>query len=234
MSKKLPISLCTFVKNEEASIRDCIESVYPIVSEVVVVDTGSEDSTIKICQEYTDRIYRVGFSDFSSIRTLAAHLSNQHWVLQLDADERLSADWGKLEELISEPIGVQGDDMELDEFGNVIIDSWALPRKRWADIWMSQQVDAESYPDWQVRLFRNHLRRPKIKFIRRVHETVSGCIKTEYAHDGPIINHLQNVNKSREDLERRQKLYTELYNLDIAEGIHHSEPPVVDIDKVQK
>jgi glycosyltransferase involved in cell wall biosynthesis len=235
MSQVLPISLCTFVRNEEENIRDCIESVRPIVAEVVIVDTGSTDRTIKICREFTDRIYKVGFSDFGSIRTITAHLSLYPWVLMLDADERiLSEDWGKFIELINQPWGTEGDNMELDKDGNVVIDSWALPRKRWADLWMRQQVEPEAYPDWQVRLFRNYIDRPRIKFVRRVHETITGCIKTAYAEDGPTIHHFQNVHKTNEDLKVRQNLYEELRAKDIAEGTKHTSPAVVEMDRVDE
>lgn len=231
---KLPISLCTFVKNEEDNIKDCIESVLPVVSEIVIVDTGSTDKTIQIARQFTPRVYEVGFSDFGSIRTLTAHLATMPWVLMLDADERLDlSDWEKLASLISQPVGIKGNNKELDYNGNVVIDSWALPRKRWTDAWMRQQVDVESYPDWQVRLFRNHHNRPKIRFERRVHETVSGCIRTEHSPDGPTIHHFQNVQKDKDALIARQNMYMDLYHKDTADGVVHEEPPVIDIDKVK-
>lgn len=233
MPDLLPISLCTFVKNEEKSLRDCFESVAPIISEFIVVDTGSSDNTVQVAKKLTSNVYSIGFSDFGSIRTITAHLANMPWVLMLDADERVDpADLDKFYDLINQPEGVTGDDMELDSDGNVVIDSWALPRKRWADKWMRRQVDTDSYPDWQVRLFRNHYNRPKIGFRRRIHETIYGCIKTGHAHAGPIIHHFQNVHKSVGDLVARKELYTSLYEMDIADGIEHNEPPVIDIDDV--
>lgn len=231
---RLPITLCTFVKNEERNLRECLESVFPIVSEIVVVDTGSTDRTVEIARTYTDRVYQMAFSDFGSIRTITAHLASQPWVLMLDADERiLPGDWAKFEPLINQPIGTEDSGWDLDEEGNITIDSWALPRKRWADSWMTKQVDVESYPDWQVRLFRNHTRRRKIRFVRRVHETVSGCIRTEHSADGPTIHHFQNINKNKEALAVRQEMYTRLQQMDIAEGIEHTEPAVIEEDKVK-
>ncbi len=230
----LPISLCLFVKNEEKSLVDCIESALPVVSEIVVVDTGSTDNTVKIAKKYTDRVYTVPFTDFGSIRTITAHLSNMPWVLMLDADERLiPKDYPKFEPLLNVPDGVSGDDMELDEEGNVVIDSYALPRRRWADLWMTKQVDKESYPDWQVRLFKNHVNRQKIRFVRRVHERVQGCIKTIHLEDGPTIHHFQNVNKDKTALAARQEMYTRFRELDIAEGIEHEVPAVIEEDKVK-
>lgn len=234
---KLPMSLCMFVYNEEANLRDAIESVYPIVSEVVIVDGMSTDKTVEIAKKYTDRIYQVPFPDsFGMLRTITAHLAGNHWILMLDADERvLSSDWEKFLPLISQEFGTEESGGELGEnTGEPIIDSWALPRKRWSDVWMTRQVDVESYPDWQVRLFRNHVMRRKIKFVRRVHERVEGCVRTERSIEGPVIHHMQGVNKTTEDLSRRQKMYERLYALDIADGVEHSEPPVIEQDKVIK
>lgn len=229
--EQLPVSLCLFVKDEEKDIRDCLESVLPLVSEIVVVDTGSRDGTIQICRKYTDRVYQIGFSDFGSIRTVTAHLAQYPWVLMLDADETILAeDWGKFPALIDQPEGVSGDDMEFGPDGEVVIDSWAFPRKRWADRWMTRQEEPEAYPDWQVRLFRNHQSRQKIRFIRRIHETISGCIRTEFCPDGPTIHHFQNVNTTPEQRMARCALYRKLYALDVAEGIEHLEPPVSEID----
>ncbi len=222
-----------FVKNEESNLRDCIESVRPIVAEIVIVDTGSTDGTVALAKTLTSRVYEVPFTDFGSIRTLTAHLADYPWVLMLDGDERVDpAEWGKIAELVDVPPPVPGDKGELDKDGEVITDSYAWPRKRWADAWMRKQVDSESYPDWQVRLFRNHHFRDKITFRRRVHETVSGCVKTVECPDGPIVHHFQNVEKDETALLERQTLYTKLQALDIRDGVEHTQPPVVEMDKV--
>lgn len=231
MTKKLPITLCTFVKNEEENLRGCIESVLPIVSEIVVLDTGSTDSTVSIAREYTDRVYSSGFTDFGSIRTLCAHLANQPWVLMLDADERLEPDWDKLEELINQPAGVNLPAYELDKEGEIVIDSWALPRKRWKDAWMAEQEDVASYPDWQIRLFRNHFNRRKIEYVKRVHETAKYCIRTEHSLEGPVIHHFQNLHKDKEILRARREMYIGLHTKDTSEGVAHTEPAYIEEDK---
>ena len=223
-----------FVKNEEDNLCDAVESVRPIVSEIVIVDTGSTDNTVSIANKLTNRVYEVPFTDFGSIRTLTAHLANYPWVLMLDGDERIDpSEWTKLEKLVSGAYGTAESNGELDENGDVVTDSWAFPRKRWEDKWMRKQVELKSYPDWQVRLFFNHSHRKKITFRRRVHETVHGAVHTEKCPDGPIIHHFQSVNKQESALRYRQELYTKLYDLDVKEGVLHSEPPVVNMDRVK-
>ena len=44
----MDISLCMIVKNEEDTIARCINSVKDIVDEIIIVDTGSTDNTLKI------------------------------------------------------------------------------------------------------------------------------------------------------------------------------------------
>lgn len=232
MIQQLPISLCMFVKNEENNLRDAVESARPVVSEIIIVDTGSTDGTVALAKKITDRVYEVPFTDFGSIRTLTAHLASCPWVLMLDGDERLDpAEWDKLAKLVSGPYGTVESDGEKDEEGNVVIDSWLFPRKRWADKWMRKQVEVEAYPDWQVRLFFNHVHRKKITFRRRVHETINGAVRSAECPDGPTIHHFQNVEKDELSLAAREVLYTKLHAMDIIDGVEHSEPAVVEMDK---
>ena len=45
------LSLCMIVRDNEGTIRPCLESIRPWVDEMIVVDTGSTDRTPQICQE---------------------------------------------------------------------------------------------------------------------------------------------------------------------------------------
>jgi hypothetical protein len=66
-----------------------------------------------------------------------------------------------------------------------------------------------------------------------VHETISGAVRTEKCPDGPTIHHFQNIEKDDLSLASRQVLYTKLHALDIIDGVEHTEPAVVDMDKVE-
>jgi hypothetical protein len=46
-----PVCLCMIVRNESSVIADCLKSVQGLISHWAIVDTGSEDSTIKIVQD---------------------------------------------------------------------------------------------------------------------------------------------------------------------------------------
>ncbi|WP_341279978.1 glycosyltransferase family 2 protein [Paenibacillus sp. FSL H8-0537] len=89
-SEKLRISLCMIVRDEERFLQGCLESVLPYVSEMIVVDTGSVDRTVKIAQSYGARVLQATWhSDFSQARNKGLEAAVQPWILVLDADERL-------------------------------------------------------------------------------------------------------------------------------------------------
>ena len=46
------ISAVIITLNEERNIRRCLESLVPVVDEIVVVDSFSEDATKEICSEF--------------------------------------------------------------------------------------------------------------------------------------------------------------------------------------
>lgn len=85
------ISLCVIAKNEAHCIATMLGSVRGLVSEVVVVDTGSTDGTRDIAAELGARVERFEWcDDFAVARNASLSLATQPWVLVLDADEELS------------------------------------------------------------------------------------------------------------------------------------------------
>lgn len=213
LDRTLPITLAMFVKNAEDSVAAAINSVKPVVREIVVLDTGSTDNTIEICEELGALVYKCGMLDFGSIRTLTARLARQEWILGLDADEIvLEEDLYKFRAL------VESED----------VDIWGLPRKRWADLGMTEQQEEDVYPDWQYRFFRN---KPELRYVRRVHEIIEGSDKRKEAEDGPCIQHFQDVFKSGDKLTTRNLHYRDLYDRDIEEGVEHDGKAVEDLDE---
>ncbi len=79
------------VKNEEKYLHGCLDSVKGIVQQIVIVDTGSSDSTLSIAKESDADIFHFDWiNDFSAARNFALSKSTGDWILYLDADERLS------------------------------------------------------------------------------------------------------------------------------------------------
>jgi len=56
MCHSITISLCMIVKNEKLTLDRCLTSIKDAVDEIIIVDTGSTDST-KILQKNTQTKY---------------------------------------------------------------------------------------------------------------------------------------------------------------------------------
>lgn len=90
------LSCCMMVKNEEQLLRRCLQSVAPHVDEIIVVDTGSQDRTVEIAKEFTDKIYFHPWeNDFSKHRNQSISYATGEWILQIDGDEELSPGAGE-------------------------------------------------------------------------------------------------------------------------------------------
>jgi len=82
------ISLCMIVKNEEDVLGRCLDCVSDIVDEIIIVDTGSTDTTKKIAQNYTDKIFDFQWiNDFSAARNFSFSKATMDYTLWLDADD---------------------------------------------------------------------------------------------------------------------------------------------------
>lgn len=92
---KLPLSAFIICKNEEASIGRCLESL-PSCTEIVVVDSGSEDRTVEIIQGFMGRgfpirLIRRDWPGYALQKQFALEQTTQAWALSIDADEWLDA-----------------------------------------------------------------------------------------------------------------------------------------------
>ena len=86
--KKLKISACYIVKNNADDLKISLESIYKSVDEIIVVDTGSTDSTVDVAKNFGAKIfYREWDDDFSAPRNLALEKAAGDWIIFLDSDE---------------------------------------------------------------------------------------------------------------------------------------------------
>lgn len=88
--RKLPISLCMIVRDEEDDIADCLEAASEYVEEMIVVDTGSTDNTVQIAKDCGAEVHSFEWNDdFSAARNASIDHAKKRWILVLDADERV-------------------------------------------------------------------------------------------------------------------------------------------------
>lgn len=90
MSNPVKISGVIITLNEAKHIRACIQSMLPVVDEVVVVDSYSTDETPAICQELGVRFLQHSFAGHIEQKNYAMQQAEHDYVLSLDADERVS------------------------------------------------------------------------------------------------------------------------------------------------
>lgn len=87
----ITISLCMIVKNEQDVLKRCLESVMSAVDEIIIVDTGSDDDTVRIAEEFTNNIFYYNWcDDFSAARNFAFSKAKMSHCMWLDADDVLT------------------------------------------------------------------------------------------------------------------------------------------------
>ena len=87
----MKLSLAMIVKNEARCLARCLRSVQTLADEIIVVDTGSTDDTVKIAQEFGAKVAHFNWiNDFAAARNHALAQAAGDWILVLDADETVS------------------------------------------------------------------------------------------------------------------------------------------------
>ncbi|MFO7976519.1 MAG: glycosyltransferase, partial [Candidatus Hydrogenedentota bacterium] len=84
------ISAALIVRNEEAFLPACLQSLQPIVDEIVLVDTGSQDQTVALAGQFASNIYTFEWKDdFALARNFSLDKATGDYVLVADADHRV-------------------------------------------------------------------------------------------------------------------------------------------------
>lgn len=87
------ISLAMIAKNESDRIGQVLDDARGICDELIVVDTGSTDDTVKAAAAHGARVIVHGWADdFAEARNYAFAQCTGEWILWLDADDRLPAE----------------------------------------------------------------------------------------------------------------------------------------------
>jgi len=175
------IALAMITKNEAEKLRRCLESAKNYVDEIVVVDTGSEDNSVDVAKEFTDKVYDFQWiDDFSAARNAAVEKVESDYVLVLDSDE-----W--IEEMDLENIQNM---IENNVLGEILIKNILDPDKNGVEKIAESRI---------VRFF------PKTeRYIGKIHEQVNSKLKTV---ELPIVVlHDGYQNRSEVKINRNMKL----------------------------
>ena len=151
------VTLCMIVRDNETTIRPCLESIQPWVDEMVIVDTGSTDATPQISEELGARVFHWPWrDDFAAARNESLKPACGEWIFWMDSDDTIPEECGrKLRELV---------DGDHDEQVLGYTMQVHCPGKDPTDV---TAVD-------HVKLFRN---RPDLRFEFRIHEQIIPAIR---------------------------------------------------------
>lgn len=136
----VPVSVVVLTKNEESNIQRCVNALN-WADEVVIVDDGSTDKTVRAATDSGARVVEHRFESFARQRNWAlehAGLRNQ-WVLMLDADE-VSTDKFSAEILSA-----------VQSAGDEIVAFRTCRKTMLDDVWLKH---SDGFPVWIMRLVR--------------------------------------------------------------------------------
>ncbi len=85
-----PLSAVIITLNEEDKIGRCIDSLWTVADEIIVLDSFSADNTVAIAKEKGAIVKQEKFAGYIQQKNLALKYATHHYVLSLDADETLS------------------------------------------------------------------------------------------------------------------------------------------------
>ena len=84
------ISAAIITYNEEKNIERCIQSLFGIVDEIVVIDSGSKDKTKEIASSLGAKVFINVFEGHIQQKNFAITKTENDWIISLDADEAIS------------------------------------------------------------------------------------------------------------------------------------------------
>ena len=151
-------SATILVKNAQAHIKECLESLRDF-DEIILLDNQSEDDTLKIAKEFNEsyknlKIYQSEFIGFGALKNLALSYATNEWIFSIDSDEVLE----------KECLDFLKDFFKSHPSKDIIL---ALPRK---NLYKNEWIKASGwYPDYVIRVFNKNY----TKFNENiVHESV--------------------------------------------------------------
>ena len=86
----MKISACLITLNEERNLPRCLKSIAPLVDEILVVDSGSTDSTRDLAHKFGARVVAQDWLGYVGQKNFALDRAGHDWILSIDADEEIS------------------------------------------------------------------------------------------------------------------------------------------------
>lgn len=159
--KKFDISTMIICRNEEKNIEKCIRQAQEFSKEIIVLDTGSIDTTERIVHDMAEKDPRIQLykykweNDFSKARNIAKSFCTKPWIFWMDCDDEIEA---KTLNVLK-----QFDKWDFTRFG--------VSKFHAVDFKIVDKYSGQSC--FHTRLFANI---PKIKWESPVHESLGNSL----------------------------------------------------------
>jgi glycosyltransferase involved in cell wall biosynthesis len=178
------ISAVIITYNEEDRLPGALASLRGVADEVVVVDSYSGDRTVEIARTSGARVLQNRFEDYGRQKNFAMEQAAHEWILNLDADERVSPELKRAISALKEKGAAAGQA------------GFAIQRRtHYLGRWIRH---SGWYPDRKVRLFR----KSNASWQGRIHERLNvtgttACLPGAILHFTyrGISDHLSRINR---------------------------------------
>jgi len=86
---KMNISVVIITKNEAHIIANTLQSLQPVIADIVIVDSGSTDETVAICKKFNATVIETSWDGYGINKNKGIAAAKNNWILSLDADEAI-------------------------------------------------------------------------------------------------------------------------------------------------
>lgn len=144
---EIDLSVCLIVKNEEQNLPTLLASLRALPCELVVVDTGSTDRSVALCEEAGAKVIRAEWgNDFAAARNVGLDQATGRWIVWFDADDKLPPEAAARISALARRAP--------DRAFSFVVKN-------------SREVSQDGTSFSQVRMFPNQ---PRLRFVGQVHE----------------------------------------------------------------
>ncbi len=186
MKKSPSLSVCMIVKDEEENLPRLFASIEGLADEVILVDTGSKDNTVRIATEFGAEVHHFPWcDDFSAARNESLKYATKDFILWLDGD----------------------DELKRSEHDNIRAHLRKYPG---AGAYLRTYIEGEGQA-LQLRIFPNHR---DVRFDGRIHEQAVHSLEAKgipvYTCDAAVLHHgYEKPGALPEKLKRNRKILEE-------------------------
>jgi glycosyltransferase involved in cell wall biosynthesis len=185
----MDISVVIITKNEAHIIANTLQSLQPVTSDIIIVDSGSTDDTVAICKKMNATVIETDWSGYGINKNKGIAAAKHNWILSLDADEAIDT---ALQQSLLQLALANDDEVFNIRFKNFFCNKW-IRFGEWGF-------------DWHIRLFN----RKKVRWNNvAVHENLvfpQGVIVTKLK--GNILHYTV---QNRQEYDDKTDYYAKKY-----------------------